>query len=175
MAARYKVTLTPNETETLELLTKKGRQECRTWKLARTLLLCNSPPDGPGWETKTICVALGISDRTVERVKKRFVEEGLDAALERKPLDVGRREIKFASDFEAKLTASARAEPPAGGARRTVRLPAGTVAELKPADSVSPATAHGALKKTNLDLAGKSAGKTRRKATPLSWRLWRTS
>jgi hypothetical protein len=58
MAIRYKVTLTPEERDHLENLTKKGKQECRTYKLAKTLLLCDSSPDGPGWETRDICVAL---------------------------------------------------------------------------------------------------------------------
>jgi hypothetical protein len=168
MAIRYKVTLTPEERDHLENLTKRGKQECRTYKLARTLLLCDSPPDGPGWETKDICVALSISDRTVERTKKKFVENGLEQALERKPLDTGTRDLKFDGTFEAKLIALACTDAPEGRARWTVRLLAEKAVELKLADSVSPATVQRTLKKTNLNLTKRSIGKFHPKPTPLS-------
>jgi hypothetical protein len=66
MVARYKVTLMDEERELLESLTKKGKHNSRTVLLSRALMLCDIPPKGPGWSTKDICEALGLSARTVE-------------------------------------------------------------------------------------------------------------
>jgi transposase len=147
MAIRYKVTLMPEERELLESITKKGKHDSRMVLLSRALMLCDAPPEGPGWSTKDICEALGLSARTVERMKKRFVEEGLNQALERKPLDSNQRDIKFDGAFEARLIALACSEAPKGRSRWTVRLLAEKVVELEIADSVSPKTVQRVLKK----------------------------
>jgi hypothetical protein len=122
MVARYQVTLTPEERVSLESLTKTGKHESRTVILARSLLLGDKSPDGFAWPTQKISEALGLSDRTIERAKKKFVEEGLDMALERKPLDTSCRDIKLDGVFEARLIALACSPPPEGRCRWTVRL-----------------------------------------------------
>ena len=95
--------------------------------------------------------ALGISSRTVERLKERFVEEGLESALERKPQCTPPR-IIFDGAFDARLTALACSPAPDGRARWTIRLLAEKVVELKIAPTVSTMTVQRALKKTSLSL-----------------------
>jgi transposase len=165
MSVRYLVTLTPEEREQLEALTKKGKHASRMVLLARALLLCDtSQPDSP-WQTADIVKALGISSRTVERLKKRFVEDGLDQALERKVVDTSTREVKFDGAFEARLIALACSEAPRGRSRWTVRLLAEKAVELNIIDTVSPMTIQRTLKKTNLNLTKRSIGKSPQKRT----------
>ena len=95
--------------------------------------------------------ALGVSPRTIEHLKARFVEEGIEAALERKP-SARPRKITFDGAFDARLTALACSPAPAGRARWTVRLLAEKVVELKIAPKVSTRSVQRALKKTNLSL-----------------------
>jgi hypothetical protein len=98
-----------------------------------------------------VAEALGITTRTIEHLKARFVEEGLEAALARKPA-VKAPKLTFDGAFDARLTALACSPAPAGRARWTVRLLAEQVVELKIAPSVSAMSIHRALKKTNLSL-----------------------
>jgi transposase len=112
--------------------------------------------------------ALGLSARTIERMKKRFVEDGLDAAIERKTMDTSSRDIKFDGEFAAKITALACSEAPEGRSRWTVRLLAEKAVELKIVDSVSAMTIQRVLKKTNLNLTRRNAGKSRPLKTGLS-------
>jgi hypothetical protein len=109
-----------------------------------------------------------MSGRTVERLKKRFVEEGLDQALERKSLDTTTREIKFDGAFEARITALATSEAPEGRTRWTVRLLAEKAVELNIVDSVSPMTIQRALKKMNLNLTKRNTGKSHQRGTVVS-------
>ncbi|MCC5790365.1 MAG: helix-turn-helix domain-containing protein, partial [Opitutales bacterium] len=89
-----------------------------------------------------------VSARTIEHLKRRFVEEGLESALVRKP-QTKPREVTFNGAFDARLTALACSEPPEGHRRWTVRLLADKAVELKLADSVSTMTVQRSLKKTN--------------------------
>ena len=158
MVCRYTVTLTSEEREMIEALTKKGKHDSRSVLLGRALLLAESPPEGPGWRTKDITEALGLSQRTIERTKKRFVEEGLGQALERKLPDRSQRDVKFDGVFEAKLIALACSEAPEGRSRWTVRLLSEKAVELGITDSVSPMTVQRALKKAKLNLNRKNTG-----------------
>jgi len=109
-------------------------------------MLLSDAADGPGWPVKDIALALGVTARTVEHLKKRFVEEGLDCALDRRP-EAKPRAVRLDGEFEARLIALACTEPPAGRARWTVRLLADKAVELSIADSVSPMTVCNTLKK----------------------------
>ncbi|RRK01885.1 helix-turn-helix domain-containing protein [Opitutaceae bacterium TAV3] len=93
--------------------------------------------------------ALGVSTRTIEHLKQRFVEEGLSAALVRKPQRKPRA-AAFDGEFDARLTALACSQAPSGYQRWTVRLLADKLVELKIADSVSAMTVHRSLKKKKL-------------------------
>jgi len=168
MPPRYRVTLTGEEREELEALTKQGKINARKFIHARALLLCDAGDGGPAWKVADAAEALGITGRTIEHIKKQFVEEGLEAALDRKPLEKPPREITFDGAFEARLIALACSDAPEGRARWTVRLLADKVVELEIAESVSHMTVQRALKKTNLNLTSANTGKSRRKGAPRS-------
>ena len=163
MSPRYRVTLSAEEREELEALTRRGKIQARKFIHARALLLADAGPDGPAWTVGDVATALGVSNRTIEHVKKRFVEEGLESALQRKPRVKPPREIIFDGSFEARLIALACSEAPEGHRRWTVRLLADKAVELNFARSVSHMTVHRILKKTNLSLTSASTGKFRRK------------
>lgn len=151
MAPRYKVTLTEEERKRLESLTHKGSTNSKKVIKARALLLCDAGEYGPGWKVAHIAEALGITSRTIEHLKKRFVDEGLEAALERKRRELP-RPVKFDGEFEARLIALACGQAPEGHARWTPRLLADKVVELNFAPSISGMTIHRILKKMNLSL-----------------------
>lgn len=166
MSPRYRVTLTEQERNELDALTKKGKLSARKFVHVRVLLLCDAGVGGPAWKVADTAGALGISSRTIEHIKRRFVEEGFAAALDRKPLEKPPREITFDGAFEARLIALACSDAPEGRARWTVRLLADKVVELNISESVSHMTIQRTLKKTNLNLTSASTGKSRRKGVP---------
>ena len=84
MAPRYRVTLTAQERQELEAMTKTGKTNAKQFLFARALLLCDAGPQGPSWTVADTAEAMGVTPRTIEHLKKRFVEEGLASALERK-------------------------------------------------------------------------------------------
>ena len=163
MKPRYRVTLTSQEREELEALTKTNKTNAKQFLYARTLLLCDAGPKGPAWKVESISEAMGVTTRMIEHLKKRFVEEGLAATLQRKERERPPREVIFDGAFEARLTALACSEAPEGRRRWTVRLLAEKAVELSMAASVSPMTVHRILKKTNLNLISGSTGKSRRR------------
>lgn len=163
MLPRYRVTLTNEERKDLEALTRSGKTGAKKFIHARALLLCDVSPGGPGWKVADTAEALGVTSRTIEHLKKRFVEEGLGAALERKPREKPPRDVVFDGAFEARLIALACSDVPEGYQRWTVRLLAGKAVELAFAPSVSHMTVQRILKKTNLSLTSANTGKSRRK------------
>lgn len=166
MSPRYRVTLTKEERQELELMTRRGKTHARRFIHARTLLLCDAGEDGPAWNVSDVATALGVTSRTIEHLKKRFVEEGLEAALVRKQRDKPPREIIFDGAFEARLIALACSDAPDGRRRWTVRLLADKAVELNFAPSVSHMTVQRVLKKTNLSLTSASTGKSLPKGAP---------
>lgn len=163
MSPRYRVTLTKDERNELEALTRNGKTPAKKFIHARALLLCDASPDGPAWNVVDVAAALGITSRTIEHLKKRFVEVGMEAALVRKPRARPPREVIFDGTFEARLIALACSEAPSGHRRWTVRLLADKAAELNLAPSVSHMTVQRVLKKMNVSLTAESTGKSRRK------------
>jgi len=168
MSPRYRVTLTKEERLELEALTHRGKTHARRFIHARALLLCDAGPDGPAWNVADAAAALGVTSRMIEHLKKRFVEDGLEAALERKPRENPPREVIFDGAFEARLIALACSDSPEGRWRWTVRLLADKAVELRFAESVSHMTVHRVLKKTNLSLTSASTGKSLPKGMPPS-------
>jgi transposase len=148
---RYKVTLTEDERCRLEALTRSGKTMAPKYVHARALLLCDAGPLGKSWKVSEVAEALGVTARTVEHLKERFVENGLDAALERRHRDKPPK-LTFDGRFNARLTALACSPAPKGRARWTVRLLAEKIVELKIAPKISVMSVHRALKKTNLSL-----------------------
>ena len=162
MAPRYKVTLTEEERQDLEAISTKGKRAARTVLYARALLLLDAGEHGPKWFVAKVAEALGVTTRSLEHLKKRFVEDGLSAALERKERMTPPREILFGGEFEAQLLALACSEAPEGRSRWTVRLLAEKMIELNIVPSVSPMTVCNTLKKMNLSLTKANTGKYRR-------------
>ena len=167
MKPRYRVTLTEQERQELDAL-KTGKTSAKRFLYARALLLCDAGPLGPAWTVADVAEAMGVTPRTIEHLKQRFVEDGLAAALERKQPEKPPREVIFDGAFEARLIALACSEAPEGRRRWTVRLLAEKAVELKLAPSVSHMTVQRALKKTNLSLISGSTGKSRRKGAQRS-------
>jgi transposase len=151
MPPRYKVTLTADERTELEALTRSGKPAASKFIHARALLLCDAGPHGTPWKVAAVAAALGVTTRTIEHLKARFVEEGMEAALVRKP-SVKPPKLTFDGAFDARLTALACSPAPAGRSRWTVRRLAEKVVELKIAPTVSTMRVHRALKKTNSSL-----------------------
>jgi hypothetical protein len=85
MTPRYKVTLTEEERTNWKALTHSGKTAAPKFIHARALLLCDAGPHGSPWKVADVAEALGVTARTIEHLKERFVEEGIEAALERKP------------------------------------------------------------------------------------------
>ena len=167
MKPRYRVTLTEQERQELETL-KTGRTSAKRFLYARALLLCDAGPQGPAWTVADVAEALGVTPRTIEHLKKRFVEDGLAAALERKQPEKPRHQVTFDGAFEARLIALACSGAPEGRHRWTVRLLAEKAVELHLAPKVSHMTVQRLLKKTNLNLISGSTGKFRRRGAPRS-------
>ena len=160
MSPRYRVTLTKEERKELETMTRRGKTHARRFIHARALLLCDAGADGPAWNVADVATALGVTSRSIEHLKKRFVEDGFEAALERKPREKPPREVTFDGAFEARLIALACSDAPEGRRRWTVRLLADKAVELSFAESVSHMTVQRVLKKTNLSLTSASTGKS---------------
>ena len=152
MPPRYRVTLTTEEREYLKEISTKGKRAARTVLYARALLLLDAGEYGPKWLVVKVGEALGTTTRSLEHLKKRFVEEGLSAAIQRKKRVKPPREIQFGGEFEAQLIALACSEAPEGRERWTVRLLAEKMIELKMVETVSPMTVCNTLKKMNLSL-----------------------
>jgi len=158
MAKKYVVTLTADERQRLTGLVSAGKRSALTITRGRILLKADQADGGPAWEDARIAQALDCGRRTVERVRQRFVERGLDQALGRKPQDRPSRERKFDGTAEARLIALACSQPPAGQARWTLKLLADKLVELEVFDAVSDETVRRVLKKTNSSPTSRSSG-----------------
>jgi len=168
MAVRYKVTLTEEERVMLNTITKNGKTPSRKFLLSRALLLCDHSEGSSPWKVADIAEALGVTSRTIEHLKKRFVEEGLDVAIGRKAREKPPREIQYDGAFDARLIQLACSEAPKGYTRWTVRLLAEKVVELKIAPKCSPMAVCRTLKKTNFSLTAANTGKYRRTKMQIS-------
>ena len=169
------VTLTAPERERLEALVRSGKRSARTITRARVLLLTGQADGGPAWEDRRAAEALGCGHRTVERVRERFVLEGLDAALAHKPPRRPSREPVLDGAAEAKLVALACSTAPDGRRAWTLRLPADKLVELEVVESVSRETVRRVLKKTRRSRTCGSNGARRAGRAPSSSHGWRTS
>jgi len=144
---RYKVTLTQDERKQLEALVSAGKSAARKLAHARILLLADAGPQGPGRSNAEIVAALGVGERTVERVRKRFVEEGVEAALAPRPQPPRPDQVKIQGAVEDQLVKLACSDPPQGACRWTLKLLAEQLVVLECVDSVSTETVRQRLKK----------------------------
>jgi transposase len=151
MKKRYVVTLTDEERRSLRGLVSSGKGAARKLTHARILLKADSSEGGPSWTNAAISEGMDVGTATVERVRKRFVEEGLEAALV--PAKSNRvYERKLDGDGEAHLIALACSESPEGRNRWTLELLADRMVALGQVDSLSYQTVRRVLKKTNSSL-----------------------
>jgi transposase len=146
---KYKVTLTVEERQELQELIAVGKGAAQKLIHARVLLKADAADSGPGWPDAKIAEAVEVSIPTIERVRRRFVEDGFEAALKRKPQARPSRVPKLDGRAEARLIAVACSTPPEGRAEWTMQLLADRLVELKIVDSISDETVRLALKKTN--------------------------
>ena len=146
--AKYKVTLTREERDELMSIISKGKHTSQRFRNAYVLLNCDEGEYAEKATNAEINKILKVGMRTIDRIKKRFVEEGFDAVLERKPT-TREYERKADGDFEARLIALSCSEPPEGHARWSLRLLADKMVELEIVDSISHETVRTVLKKTN--------------------------
>jgi len=127
---KYKVTLTADERNSLQALIAAGKAAAQKLIHARILLKADAAPGGPAWIDERIAEAVEVNLRTVERVRQRFVEQGLEAALVRKPQDRPSCARKLDGAGEARLVALACSEPPLGRGRWTLQMLAERLVEL---------------------------------------------
>jgi transposase len=145
---KYRVTLAADEREQLRALLARGKADVRKLKHAQILLKADEADGGPGWDDERIAEALEVGTATVERVRRRFVEEGLASALS--PYRGGKRiyERKLDGEQEAHLIALACSPPSEPHGRWTLRLLAQRMVELQYVDALSYETVRQTLKKT---------------------------
>jgi len=150
MNKKYIVRLTAKEREELENLVKKGKTQAYRIKHAHILLAVDA--DGLNWPDDPTAKAYQCHQNTVVNVRQRFVEQGFEAALERKQQQVPSRPRIIDGEKEAKLISIACSTPPEGSAKWTMAMLADELVALKVIDSVSGQTVWRTLKKTNLSL-----------------------
>lgn len=147
MPKKYIVRLEPREREDLHKLVSKGKGAARKLTHARILLKADVLEGSPGWTDERIAEALGVARQTVEHVRQRCVEQGLEAALERKKREHGPTPPILDGAKEARLVAVCCSKPPPGRRRWTLHLLADRLVELNIVESISPDTVRRTLKK----------------------------
>ncbi len=150
-AKRYLISLSDEERQTLEQLTTKGKASARKINHARILLKANLNQEDRGWSDQAISQALKISTRTIERVRQRFVEEGLDSALIPRP-KTSLKLRKIDGEIEAHLVAIAGSQAPTGYNRWTLRLLADQMVVMGYVENISHESVRQVLKKMRLSL-----------------------
>ena len=147
---KYIVRLTPEERDQLQGLVSRGKTQA--YRIRHAHILLKADADGPAWLDREIAQAFSCNRSTVEGLRKRFVLEGLDSALERKKRANPPTERLLDGEKEARLIAVACSEPPEGRDRWTLQLLADELVALNVVESISYQTVKRTLKKTNLSL-----------------------
>ena len=148
---RYTIKLTKAEVEQLKMVINKGSHSSQTFRVAYILLNCDEGEFSDKVTNEQISKVLKVGMRTIDRVKKKFAEEGFEASLERQTTSRV-YEKKLDGDVEAKLVTLCCSEPPKGYAKWSLRLLAEKMVELNYVESISHVTVRSVLKKTNLSL-----------------------
>jgi len=156
MNKRYIVRLTTEERQQLEGLVAKGKAAAYRIRHANVLLAIDA--DGPNWTDTQAAEAFRCHTNTVVNLRRRFVEQGLKATLERKKqLRLSRQRV-LDGEGEARLIAMACSSPPGGRAKWTMQLLADELVAMNVVDTISPKTVERTLKKTNFGRTCASAG-----------------
>lgn len=146
----YTIKLTKSEVEELHVIINKGSHTSQTFRAAYILLNCDEGKYSDKVTNEQISRVLKVGMRTIDRVKKQFIEEGIEAVLERRPT-TRIYEGKADGDMEAKLVTLCCSEPPKGFSKWSLRLLADKMVELNYVESISHVTVRSVLKKTNLN------------------------
>ena len=151
--ARYTIKLSKSEVGDLTAIINKGRHTSYAFRSAYILLNCDKGDyaQNPSVTNEEIAKFLRVGERTIDRIKKKFIEEGFDSVLQRRPSSQNYTK-KMDGDLEAKLVTLCCSEPPEGYAKWSLRLLADKLVELNYVDSISHVSVRRALKKTNLSL-----------------------
>lgn len=169
---KYRITLTAEERLELERLVSRGKGAARKLTHARILLLADT--HGENYCDEEIGNTLGISLRTIARVRQQFVIEDLYAAIDRKSQPPRPDKIKIKGDIEQKLVQLACSDPPQGRCHWTLQLLADELVVLGLVDAVSTETVRQALKKTTFSPGSSKRGVSPRKPTPSTSGAWKT-
>ena len=148
---RYTIRLSQEEVKELRAIINKGSHTSQTFRTAYILLNCDEGDYSEKVTNAQISKVLKVGMRTIDRVKKRFIEEGFEAVLERR-ISSRIYDVKIDGDVEAKLVKLCCSEPPSGFAKWSLRLLADKMIELKYVESISYVSVGNVLKKTNLSL-----------------------
>jgi transposase len=148
----FVVRLAEAERWELDALVRKGKASALTIARARILLKADQGKDGQAQADARVAEALSVAAKTVFNVRRRWVEEGLEAALHRKKQACPSRPRKLDGRAEAELVATCCSPAPQGRARWTLRMLADKLVELEAVDAISPETVRGTLKKMRLSL-----------------------
>ncbi len=148
---RYTIKLLKKEVEELQSIINKGSHTSQTFRTAYILLNCDEGKYSKKVTNEQISKVLKVSMRTIDRVKKKFIDEGIDTVLERRPTQRV-YETKVDGDLEAKLVTLCCSEPPKGFSKWSLRLLADKMIELKYVETISHVTVGSVLKKMNLNL-----------------------
>ncbi len=157
MPKKYIVKLKPAEREQLSELIQNGHASAKTLSHARILLKADAAKGQPHWTDQTIQEAFEVSCATVERVRKLYVQQGLEAAIHRR-LHSRYRPRRLDGSLEAHLIALACSAPPTGHDHWTLRLLADKLVQLNDLEGVSYETVRRTLKKMNSSRGSKSNG-----------------
>lgn len=173
MPKSYRVYLTSDDRRALQALVTAGAAPARRLTHAGILLKADQGPSGPAWIDARIADALEISVASVERVRKRFVTEGPEVALNHRP-PARTRPRRLDGSQEAHLVALVCGEPPLGRDRWTLRLLADRLVELEIAETVSYQTVRRTLKKMSFSRGGPSGGASPAGAAAILLPRWKT-
>lgn len=169
---KYRVTLTAEEQAGLKQMVSTGKAAARKLNHARILLMADT--HGESRSDEEIAVALGISFRTIARVRQSFVTQSLLAALDRKAQPPRPDKIKIKGDLEQKLIKVACSDPPQGRCHWTLQLLADEMVVLGLVDAVSTETVRKALKKTTSSPGSSRHGASRPRPTQSTSGGWKT-
>ena len=175
MPKKYRVMLTVEEREELQRVLSRGKADVRCLKHAQILLKADETEGGPGWSDERIAEAFDAGVATIERVRQRFVEEGLQSALRTYRTGTRLYERKLDGAQEAHLIALACSAPPEGRSRWTLRLLARGMVELAYVDTLSYETVRQTLKKMRSSRTRGGCGASPRNTRQSSSTTWRTS
>jgi hypothetical protein len=169
---KYRVTLTADERNALEKLVSVGRAAARKLTHARMLLLADTS-HGLEQIDDQIVLALGTSLRSVERIRQRFVTEGIDTAIHPKPQPPRPDKITIKGDIAQHFVHVACSDPPQGRCHWTLQRLADALVVLGLVDTISPETVRHALKKTICSHGSSKRGVSHRMPMPTSSGAWK--